>query len=280
MLDHRIFTFLELCQTMNYRKTAEKLNMTQPAVTQHIKYLEELYQCSLFDYSNRTLKKTTDCFELERTARAIISLNNHTAKTLLKEKRIKLNIGATKTIGEYAIESLVLKLLNNDSYEFNLTIDNTEHLLKKLDHFELDLLMIEGYFNKNNYDYKLISKQELVGICSKSHPFANKEISVEAVFHENIILREKGSGTRAVFENFLYEQNYSLDSFSKISNINSYKLIETAAEQNIAISFVYDIVPRNNKNLAIFKIKGHEIHHEFNYVFFKNSKAKDMIKFF
>ena len=40
MIDYRIKTFLVLCDTMNYRKTAELLNMTQPAVTQHIHLLE------------------------------------------------------------------------------------------------------------------------------------------------------------------------------------------------------------------------------------------------
>ena len=44
MLDFRIYTFLELCKTLSYTKTAEKLHMTQPAVTQHIKFLEELYR--------------------------------------------------------------------------------------------------------------------------------------------------------------------------------------------------------------------------------------------
>ena len=42
MLDHRLYTFLTLCETGNYTKTAEKLNMTQPAVTQHIQFLEGL----------------------------------------------------------------------------------------------------------------------------------------------------------------------------------------------------------------------------------------------
>ena len=48
MIDTRIETFLTLCRVMNYRKTAELLNMTQPAVTQHIHFLEEQYGCKLF----------------------------------------------------------------------------------------------------------------------------------------------------------------------------------------------------------------------------------------
>ena len=58
MLDHRIETFMTVCSVMNYRKAAEILHITQPAVTQHIHYLEKEYDCRLFLYENRKLIKT------------------------------------------------------------------------------------------------------------------------------------------------------------------------------------------------------------------------------
>ena len=48
MLDFRIETFLMVCQYMNYTRAAEALNITQPAVSQHIRYLEEEYHAKLF----------------------------------------------------------------------------------------------------------------------------------------------------------------------------------------------------------------------------------------
>ena len=58
MLDYRVLTFLALYDEMNYRRTAEKLNMTQPGVTQHIHYLENYYGVKLFEYNGKTLTKT------------------------------------------------------------------------------------------------------------------------------------------------------------------------------------------------------------------------------
>ncbi len=46
MLDFRIHTFLAVCKYMNYTKAAEALNLTQPAVSQHIRWLEQQYNCS------------------------------------------------------------------------------------------------------------------------------------------------------------------------------------------------------------------------------------------
>ena len=58
MLDFRLHTFLTLCETMNYTRAAERLCITQPAVSQHIHFLEAHYGCRLFTYQNKTLRLT------------------------------------------------------------------------------------------------------------------------------------------------------------------------------------------------------------------------------
>ena len=271
MIDFRMNTFLELCTAMNYHKTAENLNMTQPGVTQHIQYLEDLYNCKLFEYANKKLTKTKQCIELENATRSIVALSKETQTKMNQQKdKFQINIGATRSIGEYYIDNTVVKLLSDNDYEINLIIDNTERLLEKLNNFELDVLMVEGFIDKNNYGYKLIAEHELIGICSIDHVFANKEVLLEDIFTEPIILREPGSGTRAVFENFLKVNGFSSESFTRKSTISSNKVIEMAVENNAGISFVYDIIPEKNKNIATFTIKNSKILHEFNYVFLKH----------
>ena len=71
MLDHRIETFMAVCELMNYRKAADLLHITQPAVTQHIQFLENEYGCRLFLYENRKLTKTPEACLLEDHIRAI-----------------------------------------------------------------------------------------------------------------------------------------------------------------------------------------------------------------
>ena len=277
MLDNRIYTFLKLCQTMNYRKTAEILNMTQPAVTQHIHYLEALYNTKLFEYSGKILSKTESGIKLEEYSRSVV-YNEETFKNqITKPNEQNISIGATKTIGDFTINNIIEYCTKNENIQFELIIDNTKHLLQKLNNFELDFLMIEGYFDKNEYDYKLMQNEELIGICSPKHRFANKEVFLEDVFEEHIIMRESGSGTRKVFENFLEEKNYSYQNFKKHSIISSFNLIQSVVAKDIGVSFVYQSIPNINKNLAVFKIKNSKIFHEFNYVFFKNSKALDLI---
>ncbi|MFI3128536.1 MAG: LysR family transcriptional regulator [Bacillota bacterium] len=277
MLDNRIHTFLKLCEVGNYRITAEMLNMTQPAVTQHIHFLEQQYGCKLFEYKDRKLFKTPECLELEKHALAIVYNDEFFKGEISKPKVKKIAIGATKTIGEYVIFDKVQKLLLRDDVKLELAVDNTKRLMERLHALELDILMVEGYFDKNEYTSVLIKKEDIVGICGKTHPFAGKSVDISEIFQWHLILREKGSGTRSVFESFLKQNNFSTESFEKISEISSMSVIEKAVEGGNGISFVYQSVPKSNKKLATFKIKNAKITHEFNYVFLKNANVKWVI---
>ena len=71
MLDTKLNTFLVLCETMNYTRAAERLCLTQPAVTHHIHYLEERFGCRLFSYQGKTLSLTAEGQRLLGLARSL-----------------------------------------------------------------------------------------------------------------------------------------------------------------------------------------------------------------
>lgn len=279
MLDYRILTFLKLCETMNYRITAEELNMTQPAVTQHIHYLEEEYECKLFIYNRKKLEKTNQAILLEEYARSAYYNEIYLKRKIKSENKIKINIGATKTIGEFVIGEKIKKLVKNEKYDISLTIDNTENLIKLMELNKLDFILVEGIFNKDKYGYKLYKKDDFIGICSKSHKFNGKSIKFEELFKEDIIIREEGSGTRGIFEQFLSENSFSLEFFKKKITINNFNLIKELVSANCGISFVYNSVVNKNDDIGKFYFKN-KIEREFNYLYLKNTAAKELVDFF
>lgn len=279
MLDYRILTFLKLCETMNYRITAEELNMTQPAVTQHIHYLEEEYECKLFIYNRKKLEKTNQAILLEEYARSAYYNEIYLKRKIKSENKIKINIGATKTIGEFVIGEKIKKLVKNEKYDISLTIDNTEKLIKLMELNKLDFILVEGIFNKDKYGYRLYKKDEFIGICSKNHKFNGKSIKFEELFEEDIIIREEGSGTRRIFEQFLSENSFSLEFFKKKITINNFNLIKELVSANCGISFVYNSVVNKNDDIGKFYFKN-KIEREFNYLYLKNTSAKELVDFF
>ena len=225
MLDHRIDTFLTVCQVMNYRGAAQLLHITQPAVTQHIQFLEKEYGCRLFLYENRRLEKTREAVLLEEHIRSVRQREQFLRQNLSGSGLRELKIGATKTIGDYVINEQVRRCLMQDETALTLIVDNTEHLLKLLEQNQLDFAIIEGYFDKKHFDSRLFRREPFVGICRKDHPFANREISIEELLQETIIHREEGSGTRAILEEKLQGYNESLLRFRRHICISSFKLI-------------------------------------------------------
>ena len=280
MLDYRIYTFITLCELMNYRETAEKLNMTQPAVTQHIQFLEKEYQCKLFEYSRKKLSKTSKGKSLEMYAKSAWYNDIDFRDGLSVHSVEKIRVGATKTIGDYLIADKIINLVHRNDVEISLYIDNTQNLLHKLNGLELDITLIEGYFDKMKYDYQLIRTEKLVGICSKDHAFSGKSVTLEELFSEKLIMREEGSGTKEVFEKELLKHNYSLDFFAQKAYISSFNLIRKAVSDNCGIAFVYEVIPKTDKSLGTFTLKNTEIIHEFNYVYLKNTNAGKLVSIF
>ncbi|MEG1887011.1 MAG: LysR family transcriptional regulator [Oscillospiraceae bacterium] len=283
MLDFRIETFLTLCDTMNYTKAALRLNLTQPAVTQHIKYLESFYQTPLFVYNGKKLYKTPKGELLELYAKSI----RHSVQKINQMMKSPdgavshIHIGATKTIGEYVIAEKINRYLEDGNKNLSLTVDNTGRLLKLLEEGKLDFALIEGTFDKSRYAYQLFREEEFIGICAKTHRFANREIAIEDLFSESIILRESGSGTRDILEQFLNEHSFSIDCFQKQTEISNFYVIKRLVGRNIGISFVYrSVMVATDCDIAAFSIKKLPVVRELNYVFLKNSMIEGDLKNF
>ena len=167
MLDYRVYTFLTLYEEMNYRRTAEKLNMTQPGVTQHIHYLENHYGVKLFAYDGRTLSRTGAAEELKRYFDSVKAEEVHLRGTLVRQDMIHMRVGATKTIGEFVIVPEIRDFLRSPTHNLDLVIDNTAILLQMLERAELDFAVIEGVFDKSKYGYHRYKKENFLGICGK-----------------------------------------------------------------------------------------------------------------
>ncbi|MBQ8002315.1 MAG: LysR family transcriptional regulator [Clostridia bacterium] len=276
MLDNRIYTFINLCETMNYRKTAENLSMTQPAVTQHIQFLEQEYGCKLFNYDKRKLSRTQDAEKLLSCARSALYNEINLRNLLKRDKPITMRIGATKTIGNYEIAQKISHLLADNNILLSVIIDNTENLLRMIDNGELDFALVEGYFDRSKYDCTLMKKVDFVGICKKSHAFAGKMVSPSELYGQKILIREKGSGTRAIFERFLLNRNYSINQFENVSEISSFELLKSCLRQTDAITFAYKTVATSDSELTTFYLD-EKIYGEFNYVYLRNTSAKAFV---
>lgn len=240
MLDPRWNTFLVLCETMNYTRAAEQLCLTQPAVTHHIHYLEDHYGCRLFSYQGKVLRLTEAGLRLRELTRSM-SYNSRKAEALMTAPApLSLRVGASKTIGEYLIAPRLERFLRaQPEASFSLVVDNTQVLLQALEDGQLDFILVEGFFDRSRYDTKLYRQEDFFGVCAPGHRLAGRAVPLDEITGERLILREPGSGTRAIFEAALGRQNTTLRSFPSLVTISDFNTIKSLVADGLGISFLY-----------------------------------------
>ena len=277
MLDYRVLTFLTLYDEMNYRRTAEKLNMTQPGVTQHIHYLENYYGVKLFEYDGRTLSKTKNAQRLKKYFDSVKAEETDIRESFTPTDTVHITVGATKTIGEFVIVPEIRAFLQAPNHNLDLIIDNTENLLHMLEKSQIDFAVIEGVFDKSKYGYHLFKKEAFVGVCAKDHPFSGRTVTLEEVFREDIVVRESQSGTRMLLQNAITDRGFSLDSFHRCSSVNNFSVICDLVAINKAITFAYEPIAHCRNDLATFMVEDMQIQGEFNFVYCNERVAKEKI---
>ncbi|MDD4688811.1 MAG: LysR family transcriptional regulator [Eubacteriales bacterium] len=279
-MDSKLYTFLVLCQTMNYSKAAQRLHLSQPAVTKQIKSLEQELRTKLFIYDGHSLHKTESCQLLERYTISQQYQFEELQLAIADKKRLKLRIGATKTIGDYVLIDAIRDYLKNPAHELSLVVDNTKNLLQLLDENQLDFVVIEGKFRKTKYDSYLLRMEPFIGICSIDSPFCGKRITIEELLSQTLIVREEGSGTRHIFEDRLTASGYVLEDFSRVVSISSFVSIKALVQSGIGISFLYNSVVAKESDIGTFTVEGLTQPHAFHVVYSRNTSAKDYAKQF
>lgn len=274
MQDFRMETFLTVCKFLNYTKAAEVLHITQPAVSQHIHFLEKHYGVKIFVYQGKNLF-LTEAGTLLYNAATTIKHDEIILRDQLKtDKHLKFVFGATRTIGDFILpEKLARYFLKNPDADIRMLVDNTETLLKKINAGELDFAIIEGYFHKNEYDYKTYSNEHYIAVSNCNICF-RKNLRLQDLFGQRILLREPGSGTREVLERHLEERNCSVLDFRQIIEIGSISAIKSLVSSGCGITFLYEATVKReieSGKLIQIPLADFDIYHNFTLVWRKNS---------
>ena len=277
MLDHRTDTFLCVCETMSYTRAARQLNMTQPAVSQHIKYLEELYGVQLFRYEKKQLILTEEGKLLLMSARALKS-DDEFLKNKMKElsqKKSMCRMGATMTVGDYAIARPLKRYMSaHPDKEINLTVANTDELLEKLRRQEIDFAIVEGYFPRDEYDHVRFSTERYIPVCALDHRFLQNPEKLKDLISETLIIREKGSGTRDIMEKNLQAHGIEINDFQRIMEVDSLPAIIQLVKTGCGITFLYEIAAAEEierGSMKEIRLKDFVVEHDFTFIWNKGS---------
>ena len=182
-------TFLMVCETMNFTRAAERLNIAQPAVSQHIRFLEDYYGAKLFAYQGKKMEIT----EAGRLLQSAGLTMKHDVMSLKEEMGglgdgESLRFGVTLTVGEFVIpEPAARYLANHPEAALRMDVSNTKELLRKLDGGEIDFALVEGNFAKSEYEHLVYATEPYIAVCGADHAFRTEVHKIEAVSYTHLV---------------------------------------------------------------------------------------------
>ena len=282
---------------MNFTRASEKLNITQPAVSQHIHFLEKHYNTKLFRYEGKKLR-LTGAGEILRNASLTmmhdeISMQNQMQKS---DEEEEIRFGATRTVGDVLMGRILERYLREyPEAKICMIVENTQELLKRLDEGTIVFALVEGFFQKNEYDHQKYSDENYIAVCAPDYVFyeqnetgssggmsdglfSGRGLSIENLFHERLLVREEGSGTREVLERCLDAQNFSIHDFDKVMEVGSLQTIKELTKAGCGITFLYETAVQDELKEGTLKripLKSFEISHEFNFIWRRGSIYAD-----
>ena len=277
MLDFRIYTFLEVCKYMNFTKAAEALHITQPAVSQHIRYIEEYYQTRLFTFQGKK-PVLTETGEYLLHAFTTLSHDQVYLKEQLlsmQKKKPALIFGATLTIGEYVMPRFLIEYqTRHPDTVLTMITANTHELLDRISDGEIDFAIVEGYFDKTQYDYLTFSSEPYIAVAGTPLFEDCRPCSLSELLDQMLIVREPGSGTREILEKHLEARNLSIHDFSGVSEIGNIPALKAVVSAGLGITFLYRSAAEEElKNGILFDVtpENFSITHDFTLIWQKGS---------
>ena len=240
MLEQKLYTFIKLAECESTTQTALELHMTQPAVSQQLKALETEYNIQLFNREGRRIILTNEGRQFYLMLKRMITMEQQFAE-MIKQPAVKtIRFGATLSISEGIMPELLPKMINHwKDIRFELTTQNTKELLRELEEGLIDFALIEGNFNQKKYAHSPIMKAKFSGFCQKGSPY-KKFKRLEECISAPLNIREKGSGTRTIFESECETYNISVEDFLSSHEVDSIPVILNLVKSGAGITFAYD----------------------------------------
>lgn len=254
MENFRLKVFRTVAVHLNFRRAAEELLLTQPAVTQQIQALEEEIGTPLFDRTGGRVRLTASGELLRGYADRLAKLAEEAQEAIAAQNGNvagELTIGASQTNAQYVLPRILGAFQREYPHiRIRLVSHNTEDALEALAQRSIGIALIEGPALRRDMRTQPFLEDELLLVAAPNHPWAEKEIVAAMLQDEPMLLRERGSGSRRVVEQALESAGIDLKKLKIAMALDSTEGVVSGAESGLGVAFVSHWAIRNQLRLG------------------------------
>ncbi len=268
----RLVVFRAVAEQRSFRKAAEELYLTQPAVSLQIKALEEELGVQLFDRTGAHARLTaagTVLLGYARRAHELLVSAEHEIAALNGKFAGQLALGASTTIAQYVLPRLLAEFSKeHPGVSTTLISGNTEQIVQAVHEQKIALGFIEGPARSRDIRTEPFLRDELMLIVPATHGWAARSaIASSEIGSIPLLMRERGSGSRRIVEMALERSGAKLRSLDVVMELDSTEAIKTAVEAGLGAGFVsrWAIAKdlRLGSSFKIVEIRGLRIQRDF-----------------
>ena len=231
--------FAAVARNLSFTRAARELHLTQPAVSQQVKLLEEEVGLPLFEQIGRKVHLAPAGVELLHYTDQAMELLRQASESLAAMRGLKrgvLKLGAVSTAKYFAPSLLSAFTPAYPEVTIKFEVGNREEIIQQLAANEIDLVIMGRPPRELDTVAEPFAKHPLVIIASPTHPLAAKRrIRLNQLASEGFLIREEGSGTRASMERVFGEREVP---FRVSMEVSSNETIKQAVMANMGISFI------------------------------------------
>ena len=270
----QLTVFVMVAQEENMTKAAEKLYMTQPAISHMIHDLEEELNMHLFDRIGKKIYLNEIGKQFLDKTRKVLDGYEELKKGQLSAP---IRIGSSITIANFWLPAF-LKEMKEQAIEAIVEVDRSEVVYEKLKRNELDIALVEGNIEDDRMIQLPFSSYELHAVCGKHHPFAQQDsIAMTQLCKEPLLLREKGSAIREVFDAACNLANISMHPV--YTSVNSQAII-SSLKAGLGLSILPDLLVKDDKDIHQLTIEGVSLRNTNRLMILKDKYQSEAMKAF
>jgi len=254
----RMSVFRAVARHLNFSKAAEALLLTQPAVTQQIKALEDELGFPLFNRGGGRISLTPGGAALLPYAEKLKALSDEAVAAVAHAYGLlqgEISLGASQTIAQYLLPTFIAGFLQrNPRVKISVRSGNTDEMLGALISGSIQLALVEGPEQRNDVHLEPFMHDSMVLVVPSGHEWAGRTIKLDDLKTQPQLTREFGSGSRRVVEQALAEAGLKTKDLMIRMELDSTEGLLHAVEAGLGVTFVSRWAVRNQLALGTLNV--------------------------
>jgi LysR family transcriptional regulator, low CO2-responsive transcriptional regulator len=239
----QLAAFCAVVERHSFSQAAERLGVTQPAVSLQVRSLEKRLGIQLLDRSGRRVEPTEAGVRLFRSAQRMLQLEEQMLDEVSSDGvgalTGEISIGASTGPAAVAVPVLLCEFQQrHPDLRVALEVHDTQAVVDLVADRELELGIVGAARRQRSVRFEPILEDDVILICLPGHPFAGRTIGVDELRGETLIVMQEGAGVRQVVEDELRDMGVRLRDLATSLELGLQESVRSAVQAGYGVTFI------------------------------------------